>query len=779
VKKEKQQQFSKFFYGYTEKEQDFTRLSLLFGAAAVVFMPLFIFFISQSQLPVIYIEVTLFSIVYILFFLVFSRVVKELRPWVFSLFFLLFCINTVYVWIDLLENMDDKYHFIGFMFLVSVINISIQRQHYALSYTVLVSVLFISSLALGHMQVPEFLAMFGLIFILGALTWLILFSRNKMISRIQDYSTYLSTILNQPGIGVALVQSHPELKMIDANKCVSRLLKMENEPKFDDVGKTLIELLGEENIRHLLGREIHIGNGYWIQCILDYIDLKDGQFILVKLIDISENKAQQIQLQQSEEKFRNIIRHIPDAIVLIDEGNIIFANTEALALFQMTEKGIHNQEFVCYIQEEFQSMIKEALNLTLLDKEKMIGHLKVLDSELEFTMTITQFDLKDVIMVVLKDISWINKLAAEKDRAEVAENLNELLKNEIQQREESQRILREQTLKFSAIIENSKNTLIWTIDKDFRLVTFNAHFHDTVFNLFKEDLKSGDDLKLFFMPKMPLTEWESTVIEMNKARSGVPNQIENKFSYNGREYWFETFLNPIYNAHGECIELSFVTHNITDKKDHETELRDSLKEKEVLLKEVHHRVKNNLQVISSILSLQSSYVEDEQLQNVLRESQNRIKTMSFIHENLYQKDQFSSIDFSEYIKNLSTNLLHSYQIYSNLVEIKYALSSVFLSLDQAIPCGLIVNELVSNSLKHAFPEGKKGTIEIKLTEENGLVHLWVKDDGIGMPKNFDVAHSETLGIQLVVSLSEQLDAKLHINNDRGTEYLITFELIKA
>ena len=222
-----------------------------------------------------------------------------------------------------------------------------------------------------------------------------------------------------------------------------------------------------------------------------------------------------------------------------------------------------------------------------------------------------------------------------------------------------------------------------------------------------------------------------------------------------------------------------MTHNITDKKDQETELRDSLKEKEVLLKEVHHRVKNNLQVISSILSLQSSYVEDEQLQNVLRESQNRIKTMSFIHENLYQKDQFSSIDFAEYIKNLSTNLLHSYQIYSNLVEIKYALSSVFLSLDQAIPCGLIVNELVSNSLKHAFPEGKEGTIEIKLTEEKGVVHLRVRDDGIGMPKNFDVAHSETLGIQLVVSLSEQLDAKLHINNDRGTEYLITFELIKA
>jgi two-component sensor histidine kinase len=281
------------------------------------------------------------------------------------------------------------------------------------------------------------------------------------------------------------------------------------------------------------------------------------------------------------------------------------------------------------------------------------------------------------------------------------------------------------------------------------------------------------------MPKMPLEEWERTVVEMNKARSGIPNQIENKFSYNGREYWFETFLNPIYNEEGECIELSFVTHNITDKKDQEIALRDSLREKEVLLKEVHHRVKNNLQVISSILNLQSSYVEDEALKQVLRESQNRIKTMSFIHENLYQKDQFSSIDFSDYIKNLSTNLLHSYQIYSNLVEIKYNVSQVFLTLDQAIPCGLIVNELVSNALKHAFPNGNTGTIRIELKEENELVYLGIMDDGVGLPDTLDTKNTETLGLQLVWSLAEQLDAKLDIKSDSGTEYLITFERLKA
>jgi two-component sensor histidine kinase len=172
-------------------------------------------------------------------------------------------------------------------------------------------------------------------------------------------------------------------------------------------------------------------------------------------------------------------------------------------------------------------------------------------------------------------------------------------------------------------------------------------------------------------------------------------------------------------------------------------------------------------------------VEEEELKQVLRESQNRIKTMSFIHENLYQKDQFSSIDFSDYIKNLSTNLLHSYQIYSNLVEIKYNLSQVFLTLDQAIPCGLIVNELVSNALKHAFPNGKTGTISIELNEEKDCVLLGIMDDGIGLPDTLDINNTETLGLQLMFSLVEQLDAKLDIKSDRGTEYLITFERLKA
>lgn len=779
MKLAKQPKTEKFFYRYTEKEEDFKRLFLLYGAAAAIFMPLFLLFIQYVQLPKVYADVTLFSIGYVLLVLIVFNFLKQLRKWVFFSFYLLFCAITIYAWFDLLKQPEDKFHVIGFLFLVSSITISIQRYYFAFAYTLLNLLLIISSLLLGRIKNTEFLALLGLVFVLGSLTTLILYSRNKMIRRIQDYSTYVSSILNQPGIGVALIQTDPELKMVDSNSCVAKLLGIEAESSSQVMGERLIELVGEQAIKACNGKEIEIEKGYWIQVILDTIELKEGNFILVKLLNISENKEQQIRLQRSEENFRKIIANIPDAIVLVDEGKIVFANAGAKDLFKKSE--VQDNEFLNFVEEEYREMLSTAVEFSTEEKDKIIGYIKLKGSEqdVEFTMTNAQFDLKDVTMIILKDVSLANKLAAEKFRAEVAESLNEQLKKEIRQRELSERTLREQSLKFSAIIENSKNTLIWTIDRDFCLVTFNAHFHDTVLNLFKQDLKTGDDLKLFFMPKMPLEEWERTVVEMNKARSGIPNQIENKFSYNGREYWFETFLNPIYNEEGECIELSFVTHNITDKKDQEIALRDSLREKEVLLKEVHHRVKNNLQVISSILNLQSSYVEDEALKQVLRESQNRIKTMSFIHENLYQKDQFSSIDFSDYIKNLSTNLLHSYQIYSNLVEIKYNVSQVFLTLDQAIPCGLIVNELVSNALKHAFPNGNTGIIRIELKEENELVYLGIMDDGVGLPDTLDTKNTETLGLQLVWSLAEQLDAKLDIKSDRGTEYLITFERLKA
>jgi two-component sensor histidine kinase len=204
-------------------------------------------------------------------------------------------------------------------------------------------------------------------------------------------------------------------------------------------------------------------------------------------------------------------------------------------------------------------------------------------------------------------------------------------------------------------------------------------------------------------------------------------------------------------------------------------MRESIREKEILLQEVHHRVKNNLQVISSILNLQSSFVKDKNSLNILRESQNRIKSMSFIHESLYHTKDFSRIDFSDYLLSLTNNLIHSYSLERGRIRLKTDLTTIYLSLDQAIPCGLIVNELISNALKYAFTESTDGEIFVGIKEQNNQMLLTIADNGIGMPKDFDVENSNTLGLQLVHTLAEQLDARIELHTQKGTKYLITFD----
>ena len=219
-----------------------------------------------------------------------------------------------------------------------------------------------------------------------------------------------------------------------------------------------------------------------------------------------------------------------------------------------------------------------------------------------------------------------------------------------------------------------------------------------------------------------------------------------------------------------------ILRNVTEERLAEQELKNSLQEKEILLKEVHHRVKNNLQVISSILNLQSSYVEDEKTLDILRESQNRIKSMSFIHESLYQTVDFSKINFSEYIDSLSKNLIHSYVLYDDKIELKINSKEVFLNLDLSIPCGLIVNELISNALKYAFVKSKKGIINIDLFTKDGNVNLIIQDNGVGLPKDIDFKNTDTLGLQLVITLIEQINGTIELlKEEAGTGYIIKFK----
>jgi PAS domain S-box-containing protein len=227
---------------------------------------------------------------------------------------------------------------------------------------------------------------------------------------------------------------------------------------------------------------------------------------------------------------------------------------------------------------------------------------------------------------------------------------------------------------------------------------------------------------------------------------------------------------------GDAFYTVMVAHDITERKIFEDALKSSLREKEVLIKEIHHRVKNNMQIISSLLNLQKQYVNDEEAVNVLKESQNRVKSMAMIHEKLYKSRNFSEINFADYIRSLVSDLFYSYGVDSNRIRTIIVLDEVMMGLETAIPCGLIVSELVTNTLKYAFPHQEEGEFRIELhAYEDGFYELMISDNGVGIPENFDLDETETLGLQLVKSLVNQLEGTVKLIREGGTMFKIKFK----
>jgi two-component sensor histidine kinase len=205
-------------------------------------------------------------------------------------------------------------------------------------------------------------------------------------------------------------------------------------------------------------------------------------------------------------------------------------------------------------------------------------------------------------------------------------------------------------------------------------------------------------------------------------------------------------------------------------------VRASLREKEVLLKEIHHRVKNNLQIVSSLLSLQSRHASDEPSLEVLRESQNRVRTMALIHEKLYQSNDFTQVDFADYAQSLMTMLSDSFGQRIRRTHVRLRAVPVHLHIDRAIPAGLILNELVSNCFKHAFPDDREGAIVIDVAARgDSRAVLRVSDDGVGPPPGVDFAAGQSLGLQLVHILAAQLNASLVFRRESGLTVELEFE----
>ena len=215
--------------------------------------------------------------------------------------------------------------------------------------------------------------------------------------------------------------------------------------------------------------------------------------------------------------------------------------------------------------------------------------------------------------------------------------------------------------------------------------------------------------------------------------------------------------------------------NALERQHTQDKIKASLKEKEVLLQEIHHRVKNNMQIVVSLLRLQSYTAKNKKLEDMFKVAQNRIRSMAIIHEKLYQSKDFARIDFALYIQSLTTHLMQIYQIDPKQITLKTDVKDVHLDINQGVPVGLLINELVSNALKHAFPKGKKGEISLKFSvDKKGKKTLIVSDNGIGFPEKVNIRKPETLGLQMIKDLTKQIGGKLDLDTKAGTKFTITF-----
>ena len=305
-----------------------------------------------------------------------------------------------------------------------------------------------------------------------------------------------------------------------------------------------------------------------------------------------------------------------------------------------------------------------------------------------------------------------------------------------------------------------------------------GYTYEELLNMGPEDIDSPKDIDniLPIMDEL-LEKGRNTfeVIHLTKGGQEVPTEIKSH----------------IFQLQGQDMILS-IGRDITRRKIYEERMEKSLEEKELLLKEIHHRVKNHLQIISSLITLQSMGIEDDNINQYLVKIQNRVRAIALLHENLYQSRDVSQVDFRTYVEKILNNLLNSYKTESKEINIVSNIESLHINIETASTCGIIINEVVTNCIKHAFPANyvrgpangtfaspeKDGEIIVEFKDEGDQYRLKISDNGIGIPEDLDHRKTETLGLRLINNLAMQLEGTVEIKENHGTVFNIVFQELK-
>lgn len=359
------------------------------------------------------------------------------------------------------------------------------------------------------------------------------------------------------------------------------------------------------------------------------------------------------------------------------------------------------------------------------------------------------------------------------ERTAEIESLNEGLEAHIESRTAA---LRQSEERFRQIAENIREVFWIAEPEDNKLLYISPAFAE-VWGTTGSDLS---EVSRVWRDSLHADDVSRVLDVVQNIRTGDDYDLEYRIVRpDGEIRWVRARGFPVTNAAGEVYRVAGVIDDVTERQQALDQIKSSLHEKEVLLKEIHHRVKNNMQVITSLLSLQAKTIGDKHALAVFQDSQNRVKSMALIHETLYQSKDLSRINFAEYLQKLVAHVSRSYHLRPEAVKINVSVNDAFLPIDTAVPCGLILNELASNALKYAFPAPTTGEVNIAFRRMNDDYILSVSDTGVGLPADFDPEVSKSLGMKLVHMLTSQLSGEVQCRNGVGTSFEITFPVEKG
>ncbi|MDI6842095.1 MAG: PAS domain S-box protein [Methanothermobacter wolfeii] len=481
----------------------------------------------------------------------------------------------------------------------------------------------------------------------------------------------------------------------------------------------------------------------------DFMRLSVMFFVNTVTVLLSESLLESEEaVRYSEEKYRRIIETARDAIITVDsDGMVVSWNRGAEEMFGYSSEEVAGKPLETFIPAEH--IEKHRFNEGNLEGiSKFIADVEATRRDgsrfpVELTVVGWHYMDGDYVTAVIRDVS-------ERKRAEAR--------------------LRESEEKYRALFNLSPEYIILLDVDDGRILDINSTLAGKLM-IPRERLIGRSVYDLEFISEDARREFQSKLETIKREGSVEPYEMELEDPA-GNRYTVRIYNKRIHAGDGDSVIV--VLSDITDLKRTQEMLERSLAEKELLLKEIHHRVKNNLMIISSLLSMQSRQIKDEDTLKIFRESENRARSMALIHERLYRSEDLKNVDISEYIRTLGLEIFNSYNLDPSMIRLSFDMQEFRADIETAIPIGLIFTELMTNAIKHAFPDGR-GDIKVSLKRSDGTVTLEVSDNGVGLPGDLDWESTPSLGLQIVRGLSDQIDARVDVISDEGTTFRISFE----